>query len=75
MPFLECFLEVLLEVYFHTFLDREILKLECFLELYLNYIFIRFLIGLEYLEEKPKKYKIIDYCPLTKQFLTLSGMK
>ena len=29
----------------------------------------------KYLGEKPKSYKIIDYCPLTKQFLTLSGMK
>jgi len=29
----------------------------------------------KYLGDKPKSYKIIDYCPLTKQFLTLSGMK
>ncbi len=29
----------------------------------------------KYLEEKPKKYKIIDYCPETKQFLLLEGMK
>ena len=27
----------------------------------------------KYLGEKPKSYKIIDYCPLTKQFLLLEG--
>ena len=29
----------------------------------------------KYLAEKPKSYKIIDYCPETKQFLLLEGMK
>ena len=43
MRFLECFLEVLLEIHFHTFLDREILKLECFLEVLLEIHFHTFL--------------------------------
>ena len=29
----------------------------------------------KYLGEKRKSYKIIDYCPVTKQFLLLEGMK
>ena len=29
----------------------------------------------KYLATKPKSYKIIDYCPVSKQFLLLEGMK